>query len=236
MSSPDSIISEAEMDVLEIDDVQAAPWLRRQLPPLHLLLGDSVARDAGVRSRLNKDAFLQRAYGGATWKSLSRNVPEIIREWSQEAASQGRRLGSAVLWLTGNDVYSRHSGMASFPENRLAETAGYAVEVCRALARSADRIFVLGPLPRLSGEVTGTRWEQTAAFHLERRLHHQMPAEVYFIRWGRQLLKKSLERYSCIPDCQVWFQADGTHLTAAGYGKLADAAELPIWLKLAAAE
>ena len=224
------------MDVLEISDVQARPWLRRQLPPLHLLLGDSVARDAGVRSRFNKDAFLQRAYGGATWTSLSCDVSEIIREWSQEATSRGRRLGSAVLWLTGNDVYQRRSGMASFPEDRLAEIAGQAGEVCRALAKSADKIFVLGPLPRLSGEVTGTRWEQTAAFHLERRLHHQLPKGVYFVRWGRQLMKKNLGRYSCVPGCQRWYQEDGTHLTGAGYSKLADSAELPIWLRMDAAE
>lgn len=46
-----------------------------------------------------------------------------------------------------------------------------------------------GKLPRLGGEATEAGWEQTAALHLERRLHHQLPAEVHTIHLVRKLLK-----------------------------------------------
>ena len=44
------------MDVLDIHDAAAGPWLSRRLPKRHLLMGDSVARDSGMHSRVLADA------------------------------------------------------------------------------------------------------------------------------------------------------------------------------------
>lgn len=223
------------MAELLIQDPGAAPWFRRQQPRLHLLLGDSIARDCGLETRLTGDAFLRRAHGGATWRSLSRNLQSVLEEWDRVAADQGRRLGAAVIWSTGNDVYSKLTGLGNISEEVLAEVSSIANDVVTRLLEVAEDVLVLGPLPRLSGEAMGTRWEQTAAFHLERRLHHQLPKDVRLIRLGRQLTRKASGRYCCIKKCDVWYQKDGVHMSAAGYRKLADAAELPIWLRMAAA-
>ena len=52
-----------------------------------------------------------------------------------------------------------------------------AVRSTPAAAGGNDGVIILGPLPRLSSDVTGNRWQKTASFHLERRLKHPLPAE-----------------------------------------------------------
>ena len=222
-------------DLLIIRDPDAAPLFRRQRPRLHLLLDDSIARDCGLETRLIRDAFLRRARGGATWRSLRRDLQDFVKEWDRVAADRGRLLGTAVVWMTGNEMYSRLSGLGNISKDALEEVANNASDVVRRLLEVAEAVLVFGPLPRLSGETMGTRWEQTTAFHLERRLYHQLPQGARLIRLGRQLTRKAGGRYSCIKTCSVWYKEDGVHVSAAGFRKLADAAELPVWLRMAAA-
>ncbi|KAF0302673.1 hypothetical protein FJT64_025236 [Amphibalanus amphitrite] len=222
------------MDVLEVSDPEAGPWLDRQAPPLHLLIGDSIARDSGLRSRLPPDEFLSLARGGATWKSTARDLEDIIARWTTKAAEEGRRLGDAVIWLTGNDVYSRLTLLSSFSPETLEETGRLAADVCRRLLEKG-RVTVLGPLPRMSGEISGSRWETTASYHLERRLKHSLPPAVRLVPLGRQLLRRAGGRYCVVQECATSFRHDGVHLTAEGYARVADALQLPIWISLTAA-
>ena len=94
-----------------------------------------------------------------------------MRRWTEAAEQQARRQGSAVLWLVGNNVYSKMTLLPGFSDQSLEEVA--------------ERI-VLGPLARPSGNLTGQKWEVTAAFHLERRLRHHLPAGVQFTPLGRR--------------------------------------------------
>ncbi|KAF0307133.1 hypothetical protein FJT64_021480 [Amphibalanus amphitrite] len=226
------------MDVLEVSDPEAHRWLsrhlRRSAPPLHLLIGDSVARDAGLRSRLGRHQFLNLARGGATWASTADELHAILDRWTSEAERRGRRLGEVVVWLSGNDVYSRLTRLANFSEETLSDSGRLARGVCRHL-QSLARVTVLGPLPRPSGEVHGGRWETTAAYHLERRLKHCLPPSVRLIPLGRQLLRRSGRRHCVVPACASYFRSDGVHLSAEGYGRVADALQLPIWLAVTAA-
>ena len=222
------------MDVLEVSDPEASFWLDQQSAPLHLLIGDSVARDSGLRSRLRSDKLLNLAKGGATWASTARDLGDLIECWTTEAAGEGRRLGDVVIWLTGNDVYSRLTRLSNFTPETLSESGRLAADVCRRLLERG-RVTVLGPLPRPSGEVAGCRWETTASYHLERRLKHALPPEVRLVPLGRQLLRRADGRYCVTPECATSFRRDGVHLASEGYSRVADALQLPIWLHLNAA-
>ena len=114
------------MDVLELDDPESRAWLERQRGKLHLLIGDSVARYSGMRSRINADRLLNLSRGGATWASVALQLPELMDEWRRVAAAEERRLGTAVVWLTGNDVYDRLSGLPSFTDVSLECAKWYA--------------------------------------------------------------------------------------------------------------
>ena len=223
------------MDVLEFHDPESESWMEKQAPKLHLLIGDSIGRDCGLRSRFRRDRFLNEARGGATWATVASRLPETMRRWEEEASAQGRMRGDVVIWLSGNDVYHRQTRLPSFSPETLETAADHAVEVTTTLLGKTENVLVLGPLPRLSGEMPGLRWERSAAFHLERRLSHQLPAAAKFIPLGRQLTKKLHNRYSFRPECAVWYAADGTHLSPEGYAKVADSAGLPVWLKMMSA-
>ena len=75
------------MSDIEFIDEEASGWLADNQPPAtriqrfgdldgdrrprpHLLVGDSIARDAGIGSRFHGDNFINRARSGETWKSL----------------------------------------------------------------------------------------------------------------------------------------------------------------------
>ena len=227
-----SVFSLQIMDVLCINDPDSRPWLRAQLPPLRVLVGDCIARDSGLRSRFPQHRFHRHVRGGATWRSVASDLPDVMSLWTEAAEEQGRRRGSAVLWLTGNDVYSKRTLLPSFSNESLEEVAASAAFVAKQLLAVAERVVVLGPLPRPSGDLMGQKWEVTAAFHLERRLRHHLPAGVQLIPLGRQLTKKSAGRHCLTSDCLGWFRPDGTHLTQAGYDKLEDALSFPIWLTM----
>ena len=204
-------------------------------PRLHLLIGDSIARDAGLHSRLRHDEVLNLAKGGATWATTARDLDNIIDTWTTEAAGRGRRLGDVIIWITGNDVYKRHSARHNYNEAGLARCGAHAGVVCRRLLARGGGVTLLGPLPRLSGDVTGSRWETTASYHLERRLKHSLPPEVRLVQLGRQLLRRTCGGYRVTAECAPAFRRDGVHLTAQGYARLAAAKAMPEWVAMTAA-
>ena len=57
------VFSLQTMDVLNLANLEASSWLEAQLPWLHLLLGDSIARESMMGSRIRDDEFLSRARG-----------------------------------------------------------------------------------------------------------------------------------------------------------------------------
>ena len=221
------------MEVLALDDPEVAAWAEEERPLLHLLMGDSVARDSGLRTRNDRDRVFCSARGGATWASLATKLPDILREWSAEAAELEYRRGKAIAWLSGNDVYHRRSLLQSYSDESLRVVADHATAITRRLLEEADDVLVLRPLPRLSGDMIGLNWEHSASFQLERTLLRRLPSEISFVTWGRQLTRKARGKHSFTAGCLHWYEPDRTHLTAAGYRKLADAEQFPGWLMLA---
>ena len=219
-----------DMELLELEDPEARRWLHRREPRLHLLLGDSIARDSRMKSRYTGDRILNLAVAGATWKKVREQLQMSLIQWQSEAEEQGRTKGTAIVWLTGNDCYSRFSELPSFSDDKLEEVSLHAIHVTGRLLRISERVIVLGPLPRMSGELTGAQWVTCAAYHLERRLLHRLPAPVIFVPLGRQLTKKSAKKHCVTQDCLGWYKRDRTHLSEAGYLKLAD--DLPVWLTM----
>ena len=81
------------------------------------------------------------------------------------AAAEEHRLGTAVVWLSGNDVYDRLYGLPSFTDDSLRLRNGERRERRSTAARVAEHVLVPGPLRRMSGEMLGGRWERTSAYH-----------------------------------------------------------------------
>ena len=202
---------------------------------MHLVLGDSIARDSGLASRLPGEDVLNLAKGGATWLSLARDLPSLLQQWRDHVHEGRYEYGTCLVWLTGNDIHSRLTELASFEESTLQPVVENAKRVIAELLLHAKGVMLLGPLPRLSGEIIPIKWEQTATFHLERRLKHALAGKVQFVPLGRQLTRKQHNVRSLNSECADWFRKDLTHLSPEGYGRVADAPALPIWVKMTAA-
>ena len=202
---------------------------------LHLLLGDSVAFRSGLGAVDAGDDFFNGATGGATWRTLLRSLPNKLEAWRSTCSSSGRSPGSIVIWMSGNDIYSRLTQLPHMEESHLSEVVDIAQEVLNRIRAEEDQvdIIILGPLPRLSGEVMGATWESTAAYHLERALlKRQLGENITVIKLGRALTKKiSHKRSGLCLGCLLWFDDDRVHLSPAGYQKLA--LHLPSWMKFA---
>ena len=219
-------------DILDLDDGEAAPWLNSQMRRLHVVLGDSVARDSGLSSTRAGDRVLNLARGGATWSSLYDRLEDMVAEWRRSARVEERLLGTAILWLSDNDVYNKRSGLPSASEAVLDRMAGHASDVTHVVKEMAEEVWILGPIARLSSEVLPVQWEDTAAFAMERRLLHSLPKGVNFVPVGRQLTKKMRRRPHCVSDCGQWYGGDGVHLNSEGYEKVAKLDRLPEWKTL----
>ena len=236
------------MSDLEVETGEAASWfaendpaasrgprlqnLRQRRPRLHLVVGDSIARRANIGSRFKGDRIFCRANGGETWASLSKIMEHTLTAWQTAAAPEGLLPGNIIIWLTGNDVYSRRSLMSNFDAASLEEVGRTARSVIACFQQQADEVLVLGPLARLAGEATGITWEFTAAYHLERTIH-KLECKCKFIPLGRALTRKVSKNRHGLKGCEDWYRPDGVHLPPAGYAKLADAGTFPIWLTLA---
>ena len=71
--------------------------VKRRRSAVHLLLGDSVARDSRMVSRLPGDWVINRTRGGATWSTTLRRLDEDLQRWEQGAAAFGLAKGSSIL-------------------------------------------------------------------------------------------------------------------------------------------
>ena len=240
------------MSDIELEDEEACSWFvknqpaaspepgrfgnlfRKRRPRLHLLVGDSVARRASLGSRFAGDQVLNRARGGETWSSLMQHLDTTVVSWQTVAAAEQLLPGTLIIWLTGNEAYSRLSWLSNFDRELLDTVGRTATAVIFKSRRLAEEVLVLGPLPRLAGEIAEASWESTAAFHLERTLL-KLEVKFQFITLGRALTRKMGRNRHGLRGCETWFHTDGVHLSAAGYMKLADAAALPVWLVLGAA-
>ena len=228
-------------EVLEIVDDAAAGWLVEQAGPeavrvrdtrLHLLIGDSIASRSGLRTWSSGDQILNRARGGATWASLEETLTTNLQAWQVEAAASGARLGTAIIWENGNELYSRYTLKASFSEADLEAVRRIAKRVLNELIRRAEGVLILGPLPRPGGELLGTEWSHTAAYRLERTLLTLADDDrVKMAALGRRLTRRMGRRGQGIWGVEQWF-TDGVHLSPSGYAKVADATTFPSWLCL----
>ena len=112
-------------------------------------------------SRFPDDQILNRVRGGETWRSLLERIDLEVAAWQTAAAAENLFPGIVILWLTGNELYSRYSLLARFDQDLLA-TVGRTAKVVIARLHHANRVLVLGPLPRLAGEMHGVTWESTS--------------------------------------------------------------------------
>ncbi|KAF0301930.1 hypothetical protein FJT64_025935 [Amphibalanus amphitrite] len=133
--------------------------------------------------------------------------------------------------MTGNDIYSRLTGLPSASDKTLLRMSGNATEVTDALLGIAEAVIVLGPVVRLDGEILPVQWEDTAAYAAERHLKHTLPREVDFVPVGRQLTKKLWKRAHCVSDCKQWYELDQIHINPEGFRKMAAAEGLPSWIR-----
>ena len=219
-------------DVLQLHDDEAGPWLAAQQLRLHVVLGDSVARDCGLHSVRQEDRVLNLGEGGATWATLQEDFMGKVATWRQDAEREGRRLGTAVIWLSGNDIYSRVTGLPSVSEDILWRMQENAMEITGTLLGVAESVVVFGPIARPVSEVMPVQWEETAAFRAERRLLQFLPRDVKLVPLGRQLTKKMRRRHYCVSDCLQWYRPDGVHLNPEGYSKVAQYEKFPEWVRL----
>ena len=210
---------------------------KRRPRRLHLLLGDANARRAGMASRLHGERFFSLARDGETWISLLDHLDEALVAWRAAAATRGMSAGSAVVWLSGDEVYSGGGGDTDLwdPKSGLLRTVSRVARTAvLRLGQETSEVLVLGPLPRLAGETkTFAQWERTPTFHLERALMKQdMGQCARFVPLGRSLTCKMGRRHSMNPRCSVWFERDGIRLSAEGYCKVAACLAFPAWLQL----
>ena len=85
--------------------------------------------------------------------------------------------------------------MANFNLDRLFEVGRSARAAVMRLRRAAEKVTILGPLPRLVGEVWGATWESTAAYHLEMTLLKEgLEEQAVIIQLSRALTRKMGEK------------------------------------------
>ena len=224
-------------EVIDLVDDAAGDWLADQAGPeearvrdAHLLIGDSIARRSGLRPRSSVDRMLNRARGGATWASLEDSLTVDVQAWQVAATASGARLGTAVIWENGNELYSRYTLTTSFSETDLATVRQTATHVVKKLLEQAEDVLLLGPLPRPQGELLGTDWSHTAAYKLERTLLTLAKDDrVRVAALGRRLTRRMGRHGQGIWGVEQWF-TDGVHLSQSGYAKVADATTFPSWL------
>ena len=109
-------------------------------PQLHLLFGDSIAGRAAITSQFQDDEVFDRTQGGETWSSLLCHVGPDIIAWQTAATSRGLKTGCIIIWLTGNDVYSKVTLLPQFDDERLADIGLTIKAVVSRLRRHAAEI------------------------------------------------------------------------------------------------
>ena len=184
---------------LKIMDDDAHAWFDGQLrcdPRLHLIMGDSVARRAWFRANVLEDRLLNLSTGGATWRTLSLRLRGDLEKWSAAAAASGRARGCILIWLSGNDAYSRVSGLATKDLVHLQAVQNDVRDVLRGIREGGftEEVVILGPIPRPAADLIGGTWESTGAYHLERALLKLQQGDNFkLVKLGRAV-SKSLRR------------------------------------------
>ena len=192
----------------------------------HLLLGDSIARDAPVCIS-PPDLLLRLEKGGHTWARLAMEVEDDIELWRRAACDYGRPVGRAVIWMTGNDVYPRRgTRIAGLNLEELRKNASVVVD---SLQTVASEVIILGPLPRFKFD-DGKTWTQTPAFLAERCLKHMFSENprVSVENLGRALTATRGKCKAVTPVVAGNFSLDGIHLSPRGYAKVLD--KMPSWM------
>ncbi|KAF0305879.1 hypothetical protein FJT64_022563 [Amphibalanus amphitrite] len=201
-------VSELETRVVRYS---AAPEVRSANPgqTCHLLLGDSIARDAGMVVDA-PDLLTNMSVGGMTFHRLATGAREKIARWRQHCRAEGLRCGHIVIWCGGNDAYGGR-GLAT-------EDVVATVRAC-----GENEVFVLGPTPRIHGRVydrPDCSWSGTLAFRAESRIASALAgfANVTIVRHlGRQLCSGSQRKLGRRPGV---FRSDGVHLSQEGYRRV----------------
>ena len=209
-----------------------SPLRSRGVGQLHVVLGDSIARRANFQSTDQGDEVFDRSRGGATWSSVLQNLQKDLDDRLAAAQAFGMDPGHCAIWLSGNDVYSRVTGLPNKGMSHLCDVGQVAKLVIAKAETLNDQVFVLGPLPRYCSDLVGSTWESTAAYHLERTLlKTSLGSGTHFVRLGRALTKKiSHSRSGMSEGCLPWFAPDRLHLSPLGYQKLST--HMPAWLQV----
>ena len=201
---------------------------QEQAGRVHLLLGCSIARGAGLRVS-EEDMLINRARSGETWRRLEEHVGRDLQRWRGASAAFGLQLGRVIIWLTGNEAYDRHTGHNRLHGEDCGPLEGTIRRVLDTVRRMAAPV-VLGPLPRFVNDRL-LPWEHTAAYKLDRKVREAAEeGGDEFRSLGKSLTKKQRRRHVVLEDCREWFATDGIHLSPAGYRKVAQAGLFPKWL------
>lgn len=240
-------------DILEVVDDGASKWFKEALSPsrdpnpdglgvkvpkgdpekappgrIHLLLGCSIARDAGIGVE-DGDLVLNRAIGGNTWAKVSSSLDEDLRLWREAADVFGMERGRVVIWLSGNEAYDRLTGLNLMNDAPRGQLEAIIRGVLAAVGAVSEPV-VLGPLARFWVDRL-LPWEHTASYKLDRKEKEAAEEEeASFISLGKTLTKKLRGRHVVVEECRQWYQSDGVHLTREGYRKVAGAELFPSWL------
>ena len=206
--------------------------------PGALIIGDSLVRHAGFAADADNwrvAVWVPPANIGKHWAGClsSGALMDVVRTW---ASTTEVYPAAVALWLGGNDVYPRNGPPRTMSHELWSSVTAQVAEVA-ALAP----VTLVGPIPRpardgLVAERGMIKWEETAAFDLERKM----------VRWSRE--QNRSVSVACVGRCLTerhrrgresnylitsavaaeFYQSDGIHLTAAGYRKVA--ARLPPWM------
>ena len=221
-------------DVLDIFDPEQKQWLASQYSTtfpdgnggrLHLLLGDSIARDAQV-SVATPDLLLNRTRGGDSWKRLCHRVAQELEDWHCAASGYGVTTGHVAIWMTGNDLYP--DGDPERRRRQLATLKDNMTVVLDAVLESCPVVEIIGPLPRLRHDI-GRAWEQCPAFHGERMSLAHFGGRVTHWLVGRALTTYKKKRHVVGGRSSRFYTGDGVHLSEEGYERLLS--RLPEWLQ-----
>ena len=212
----------------EEDDVSRVMRMARVVRPLehyhqvgnvHLVIGDSIARDFPYRV-VEPDRIVNVAEGGLTYRRLVKQIECDLAYWRQQITSYEVE-GTVVVWLGDNDVYPRRN------EGAPGHLATRAVrDVISVLLETVPphSIVILGPTPRQ----VDRRWEQSPAYHAETKIASvasDISGAITVVRYiGRPLADRNhgMTRRGV-------FKQDVVHLTPLAYERVA--VRLPNWLK-----
>ena len=154
----------------------------RRRPAVHRILDDSVGRSARITSRFSSDLVINRCHGGGTQSSVMRMLPEDIKPWDHATSTFNMTKGSVVVWLSGNDVRNKRTGLGTIQDDMSRLRDDIIATLKFLAAKGPASIVVLGPHPRLHGESSGLAWERTASYHMERATNKAVEATA-MMRW-----------------------------------------------------